>query len=260
MDSSAGWKHTVRDVPVSPAGFTCDRIELRVQALELATRGWPIIPGTYLRSGEWASGPEAPVRNHSGAGFVPERPEPVQQDWQERVASDSVAELVSWWAERPHSLLVATDNTMKAIEVDAELGRRTAQYLRGIGVLVPIIATPLGEWYFLTDGKTTDGNAARATPRRHDEDPEKRVEGRAAEQGRRVRTHGAGSWVPLPPTMFPSGSVHWRVKPELCGWRLPCTEFVRSALCAVLSPPTPARADMTTERRLDVANLLTVGR
>jgi hypothetical protein len=42
--------------------------------------------------------------------------------------------------------------------------------------------------------------------------------------------HGAGSWIPLPPTAFEHGIVHWRVRPEVCGWELPTAHTVQDAM------------------------------
>jgi len=52
-----------------------------------------------------------------------------------------------------------------------------------------------------------------------------------------VTLHGAGSYVPLPPSPFEHGVVHWRVKPEVCGWRLPESAVVQDALADVLAMP-----------------------
>ena len=74
---------------------------------------------------------------------------------------------------------------------------------------MPIVATPDRRWFFLTAGGHRPELAV--TPD--------------------IRFHGTGSWVPMPPTTFPHGLVHWRVKPEVCGWQLPEPELVYDALC-----------------------------
>ncbi|MGH3451735.1 MAG: bifunctional DNA primase/polymerase, partial [Haloechinothrix sp.] len=53
------------------------RIELRAEAIGLASRGWPVLPGTYPSGTEWSG------------------PVPVHSDWQETVGAtpDQVA---SW--------------------------------------------------------------------------------------------------------------------------------------------------------------------
>lgn len=188
---SAGWSGV--------AGWAgAFRIELRVQAIELAARGWPIMPGTYpTGTGEWTGGTSGPV--------------PVHSDWRQRPLLD-VQQAAALWGEQPYSLLVATGEQVEAWETGADLGRRTARALRSFGVPVPIVATPDARWYFLVAG----GSAAAVCP--------ELVAAGA------VRRHTAGSWLPVPPTTFHHGVVHWRVKPEVSGWRLPSPELVGDAL------------------------------
>lgn len=196
MYSSADrWQSAFRGIPAHPAGISSSRIELRVQAIDFASRGWPVVPGTYLQDGEWVD-----AERMDGS-----EPVPVHEEWtpDPAIAPDRAA---SWWVERPYSLLVATGSKLDALQVDAELGRRAAVVLREHGFPVPIVATPLGSWFFLVAG----GTAAVDEPG--------------------VRWHSSGSWVPMPPTAYPHGSVHWRVKPEVCGWRLPGAGFVLDAL------------------------------
>ncbi|GAB2741427.1 bifunctional DNA primase/polymerase [Salinifilum aidingensis] len=232
MDSSAEWQHAVRSVPASPAGLTSDRIELRVQAIELATRGWAIRPGTLPQHGERRGNPGSPAGS-SRAGL----PEPVHADWA-GFPELSATELAEWWAERPYSLLLATGRGANAFEVDADLGRRAAGYLRAAGSPAPIAANPLGRWYFLTRDEELVGHL---------------LDELAEERDERIGIHGGGSWIPLPPSAFPHGVVHWRVQPELCGWQLPSAEYVRNALCAAMNPST-------TEQATDVVDLLMAGR
>lgn len=235
MDSSAEWRYAVRGIPASPAGLTCDRIELRVRAIELAERGWPIVPGTFWQDGQWVGDPDSPVRDHLSDG-----PTPIHRSWDSTGPAAGVAD---WWADRPYSLLVTTGTTVDAIEVDAVLGRRAAIQLRGTGFPVPILATTRGKWHFLVSGTS----ALR----------EDLVES-ASEHGAEIHRHGYGNWVVLPPTAFPHGVVHWRVKPEVCSWELPTPEFVQDALHAALE--RDARPTRTTEKVSDVANLLMASR
>lgn len=191
------------------------RIELRVQAIGFASRGWPVLPGTVPGEAGWFG--------RSGIDAV--GPKPLHEDWRTRPAIGP-DEVPAWWSDRPHSLLVATGTVLDALEVDASLGRRAAAALRSRGVLAPIIAVPDGRWYFLT---APTGSAEPLYS-------ELRSTGM-------VRSHSTGSWVVLPPTpyLLPSdettprrryhqGVVHWRVKPEVCGWRLPDSEHVQDAL------------------------------
>jgi hypothetical protein len=167
------------------------RIELRAQAIGLAWRGWQVMPGTY------------PAANDG--------PVPVFEDWAERINTATAGEIADWWnGEQPHSLLVATGKTLDAIEVGDELGRQTAAVLRSTGLPVPIAATPSGRWLFLTE----------AGEKLHSE-----LAGNAD-----IVLHTAGSFIPLPPSTFLQGIVHWRVRPEVCGWDLPASRVVQDAM------------------------------
>ena len=167
------------------------RIELRAEAVSLAWRGWPVMPGTVP----------------TGADEVPA---PVHADWQDRVGSAKPEEVATWWAGNTHGLLLATGRGVDAIGVSADLGRRAATALRTIGVPVPIIATPSGRWMFLV----ASGQELRAEL--------------AAQDG--VRLFAAGDHIPRPPTPFQHGVAHWRVKPQICGWNAPASDVVQDAL------------------------------
>jgi hypothetical protein len=180
------------------------RIELRAEAVGLASHGWPVLPGSYPAGEQWAG----------RAGSERIGPVPVREDWQDTLGihPDQAA---SWWTDQPYSLLVATGLVLDAIEVDGEIGRLAAGVLRTFGMPVPIIATPDGRWLFLTAaGQELCGELADA--------------GQAT-------LHGAGSWVPLPPSPYQHGVVHWRVKPEVCGWRLPDSRQVQEAIVGALT-------------------------
>jgi hypothetical protein len=180
------------------------RIELRAEAIGLAFRGWPVLPGTYPAAESWAGRDGA-----QGTG-----PVPVHHDWQERVDAEA-EQVAAWWSGGvPYSLLVATGRVLDAVEVDVDLGRRAARALRATGLPVPIAATPAGRWLFLTQS----GRELRTELAEHSA----------------IRLHAAGSWIPLPPTPFEHGVVHWRVNPEVCGWRLPVSDVVQDALVSAL--------------------------
>lgn len=183
------------------------RVELRAEAIGFAWRGWPVLPGTYPAGSHWAGreGGEH-VAEHTG-------PRPVHENWQERIGTKP-AQVASWWAGQPYSVLLATGVTLDAIEVSGALGRGAAKRLRAVGFPVPIIATPDDRWMFLTVSGTD-------------------LAGPLAEHGD-VTLHQAGSWVPLPPTPVEHGVVHWRVRPEVCGWQMPESHFVQDALLDAL--------------------------
>ena len=182
------------------------QVELRAEAIGLAYRGWAVLPGTYPAGSQWAG----------RDGFSADGPVPVHADWQERVGS-APEQVATWWTGQPHSLLLATGHGHDAIEVDVELGREVARVLRGTGAPVPIIGTPDSRWLFLT----TTGRELDAALTEHD-----------------VLLRGAGQWITLPPSPAAHGVVHWRVKPEVCGWRIPDQRLIQDALLTALGLPT----------------------
>ncbi|MFJ8813555.1 bifunctional DNA primase/polymerase [Amycolatopsis thermoflava] len=175
------------------------RIELRAEAIGLAWHGWPVLPGTFPAQvdaeGSWTG------------------PVPVHEDWADRLGAHP-NEVAGWWTGQPYSLLVATGTVLDAVEVPDELGKRAARLLRATGHPAPIVATPDGRWLFLT-------TVADRIPEELATDGE-------------VRWHGQGSWIPLPPTPFQHGVVHWRVKPDVWSWRLPSADAVHSVLARAL--------------------------
>jgi hypothetical protein len=192
------------------------RIELRAQAIGLACRGWSVMPGTYPAGSQWVGAAES----------RPDGPSPIHDDWADRL--DTPAEQVAdWWNGGPYSLLVATGTALDAIEVDAELGRRTTAVLRAQGLPVPIAATPAGRWLFLT----TSGQRLHTS----------------LEADKDLVLHGAGGWIPLPPSAFLHGIVHWRVRPEVCGWNLPESRVVQHAMVEALAY-TAEKSELADQR------------
>lgn len=177
------------------------RIELRAEAISLAWRGWPVLPGTIP-----TDSPES-----AGDGGTTTKPVPVHSDWADRIGTPP-AQVAGWWTGHPYSLLVATGVVLDTVEIDAQLGRRVAALLRSVGVVTPIAATPGGRWLFFTSVA---------------EQPHPELLDRP-----NVTLHGQGSWIPLPPTPHGQGIVHWRVKPEVCGWQLPSAALVQDAVAA----------------------------
>jgi hypothetical protein len=176
-------------------------VELRAEAASLASRGWPVLAGTH---------PEA-VSNRSTANgqVVPwQEPVPAQDNWLELVERNALEPVSAW--RPPYSLLVATGIALDAVEVSGDLGRKVARLLRALGEPAPIIAMPNDRWLFLTD-------VADFVPAELSADSS-------------IVWHAAGSWIPVPPTPFRSGVVHWRVKPEVCGWQLPKASALQEIL------------------------------
>jgi hypothetical protein len=160
------------------------------------------MPGTY----------PAPVRGESDE-LSWRSPVPAQENWRELIGTGP-HEVANWFLGQPQSLLVATGTVLNAIEVDDEVGRRAARLLRATGHPAPIVALPNGRWLFLTTVS--------------DELP-KQLASNAS-----VEWHAADDWIPLPPTPFQHGVVHWRVKPEVWGWQLPEADAVYDVLVRAL--------------------------
>ncbi|MCP2164635.1 bifunctional DNA primase/polymerase [Goodfellowiella coeruleoviolacea] len=199
------------------------RIELRAEAIGYAWGGWPVLPGTYPAGSQWAG----------RSGAEQDGPVPVHADWQDRLNAKP-EEIATWWTGQPYSLLVATGLVVDAIEVSADLGRLVARALRENGTPVPMAATPAGRWLFLTSA----GQPLRPELSGHHD----------------VRLHAKGSWIPLPPTPFQHGIVHWRVKPQVCGRHLPSSLLVQDAVLQAVGDPElfeplhPATQLVTAER------------
>ncbi|WP_133847602.1 bifunctional DNA primase/polymerase [Labedaea rhizosphaerae] len=186
------------------------RVELRAEAIGLAWRGWPVLPGTYPTG----SVNPAQARWAGRDGVEADGLMPVHENWQQRIGTDA-EQVAAWWTGQPYSLLLATGVVLDAIEVPDELGRQAARALRLLGVPVPIVATPDGKWLFLT---TVAGELRADLANNAD-----------------VTLHGAGSWIPLPPSSFRHGVAHWRVKPEVCGWEFPHADVVQNVLADALA-------------------------
>ncbi|SFB09465.1 Bifunctional DNA primase/polymerase, N-terminal [Amycolatopsis marina] len=214
-DWSSGWRGAFK-------------IELRAEAIGLAWRGWPVLPGTY---------PDTAAPADDSAGWT--IPVPEHEDWQDRLGAHP-QQIAEWFTGDPHSLLVATGRVLDAVEVDDDLGRRAARLLRATGQPAPIVAMPNGRWLFLT-------TVAAQLPAELDE------------RGT-VRCHGEGSWIPLPPTPFQHGVVHWRVKPEVWGWQLPEADAVHAVLIEALAGPEPEEATTAPVTSAAARRLLTVHR
>ncbi|HET6703403.1 MULTISPECIES: bifunctional DNA primase/polymerase [Amycolatopsis] len=178
------------------------RIELRAEAIGLAWRGWPVLPGVN------------PAPLAGGDDLTWRRPVPASDAWREQLGTHA-HEVATWFSDRTHSLLVATGTVLDAIEVDDELGKRACRLLRAIGHPAPIIALPNGRWLFLTT--VAD-----------------RIPAELAERAA-IQWHGKDSYIPLPPSPFQHGVVHWRVKPEVCGWQLPDAAEVHDVLVRALA-------------------------
>ena len=189
------------------------RIELRAEAIGLAWRGWPVLPGVN----------PAPLTD--GDDLTWRRPVPASDAWREQIGTHA-HEVATWFSDRTHSLLVATGTVLDAIEVDDELGKRACRLLRALGHPAPIVALPNGRWLFLTT--VADRIPAELASRAVDP---------VARQGQLD---------PAAPSPFQHGVVHWRVKPEVCGWELPDAAEVQDVLVRALAGAETPQLVQTT--------------
>ncbi|WP_219413331.1 bifunctional DNA primase/polymerase [Pseudonocardia nigra] len=104
------------------------------------------------------------------------------------------------------SLLLVTGTALDVLEVPAACGRQVCAQLRDAGSVVPVAATPTGEWWF----PITPGAQLPAELRETDG----------------VVLHTDGAAVLAPPSELPDGWVHWRVNPALVGYRVPEADLI----------------------------------
>jgi hypothetical protein len=187
------------------------RTELRAEAIGLGWHRWPVVPGTYPDGSKWVG----------RAGTPQDGPVPVHDNWME-LAGGAPEQVAALWSGRPFSLLLATGTVLDVIDMSAALGRRTAAELRNISLPAPIAATPAGRWLF----PVIAGEPLCADLANHPE----------------VVLHARGSWVPLPPSPFVHGVVHWRVKPDVSGWHVPRSSDVQQAVLDALYNGQPTKA------------------
>ncbi|MPZ64572.1 MAG: DNA primase [Pseudonocardiaceae bacterium] len=178
------------------------RTELRAEAIGFACHGWPVVPGSYPCGSAWLGA-------HGREGLAADGPAPLHADFA-GLAGCGPERTAALWDGRPFSVLLATGLGVDALELSAELGRATAIGSRVAGVPVPIAATPTGRWLFPVAG----GGSLHPGLTGHAD----------------VVWHTSGSWVALPPSPALAGVVHWRVKPDVCGWQLPRLGDVEHAL------------------------------
>jgi hypothetical protein len=127
---------------------------------------------------------------------------PLLPDWESNTDSSD------WWNERPHAVLLTTGEVFDVIEVPGLLGAKVK------GVFGPIALLPTRRWMFFV----RSGSMLRP-------ELEHRLD---------IVQHGAGSWVPAPPTLLAEGSVRWHLSPQQVGWTLPAATDVQQAMMAAL--------------------------
>lgn len=185
------------------------RLRLRRAAIRLATRGWPVTPGAWLRAGRFDCG---------RLGCPTTACHPALEGW-EQAASQDPSRIAAWWRYTPHSLLLPTGARFDALEVPAALGRFAVRSpLWSDRTCGPVIAMPTGRWLFPV---RRGGTVSPELVRRLD-----------------VILHGRGSWIPAPPTRLAEGPVRWVVPPTRVRWQLPDGPALQGVLATVL-PGTP---------------------
>jgi hypothetical protein len=125
----------------------------------------------------------------------------------------STNDVVRYWHHHAYPVLLATGFTVDVFAVRQPLAGQVLKRLEPHG---PVAVLPGGCWLFLVE--------AGEPPAEH-------------LLGRDVRWHGAGSWVPLPPTRLGRRPVTWHVDPASVSWRL----FRHGWLQAALRPAVPQR-------------------
>ncbi|ROT31399.1 bifunctional DNA primase/polymerase [Micromonospora sp. HM5-17] len=203
-----------------------DRVRLRRVAVRYASHGWPVTPGACLARHRFVCG---------RAGCPTTGCHPALEQWEQQASADP-ARVASWWRLRPHAILLATGRAFDVLEVPAYLGRYALDEVRSrpgrgaAGVVGPIAATPGGRWMFLV----SPGETLR---------PE-------LDESLYVIRHGAGSWIPAPPTRLPEGTVRWVHSPEESRWRLPDPHRVQDILLDALDALTPTFPAPSSPSRL----------
>ena len=112
-------------------------------------------------------------------------------------------------------MLLATGRAFDVLEVPAFLGAGAG---RGPG-RGPVAVTGAGRWMFLVRPAAPLRPELSARPD--------------------VVLHGAGSWIPAPPTVTTEGRVRWLVDPEEVHWQMPDAAVVQAKLARALPAPAP---------------------
>jgi len=197
-----------------------DLPRMRHAAMRYGRHDWPVTPGARLHNGRFVC---------DRAGCPTLTCHPAIEQWQASASADR-RQIAHWWRQQPRTVLIATGGTVDVLDVPAYLGlwvlklahvhnqvlgpRR--RQLRG-----PLALTPTGRWMFFVQ----PGTHLRPELAEHPD----------------VLLHGAGSWVPAPPTRMLEGPVRWSVSPSEVHWRLPDALAVQALVAdALTATPTIA--------------------
>lgn len=177
---------------------------LRRAALRYARAGWPVVPGTFARA---VAGSHACER----VGCLARGVHPAVAEWA-TVATLDPARIARWWARVGYAIVLPTGRAFDVVEVHADFGAAVRHLLAGADGRsgTPIAVTSCGRWYVLV----RPGEPLRP------------------ELADRVVLHGAGSWVPAPPSLLPTGQVRWLIPPRAVNWEPADARDVQDALAS----------------------------
>jgi hypothetical protein len=175
------------------------RVHLARAAHRYATHNWPVIPGARLVGDRFDCGEP---------GCMTVTCHPALPDWESAATHDRVS-IDAWWHRVDHGVLLATGHTFDVLEVAGAAGWYVAREVRG-----PVAVAEPQRWMFLVRPGGSLGMGLADHPS--------------------VVLHGAGSWIPAPPTPLPTGPVRWAIRPQHCEWRLPDPADVQRAAARAL--------------------------
>lgn len=186
---------------MSPTTMTVDGKELRAAAVRALRWGWPVTPGTFL-------GAEGLWRGREGAMRLC----PLEDAWQEApVTTPERVEEV--WSRQPYGVLLVCGRGVDVLELPYRM-----RELLGAPELaqVPVAVTGFPPRWLLFTATGSNNLSADLDLAR-------------------VRLHGAGSWVALPPTVVaPLCTARWIEPPQHNTVGLIIAEEVQHALLQVL--------------------------
>ena len=193
---------------------------LAANAIRYANAGWPLAPGAWWdHDHNRYRCPAAPcpiAGLHPAGGPGGGHPPPAS------VASTDATTVRAWWSVHNHTLLLPTGFAFDVLEVTAQQASHAWKRLHRGGLTIPAAELPTGRWLLFI------APVAALSP---------------SELPGDVIHHGAGSYVPAPPSTLRRGPVRWTHAPWIDGWILPEPQAVIDALASTQPVrATPTRA------------------
>jgi Bifunctional DNA primase/polymerase, N-terminal len=188
---------------MSSVTTTVGWVEVRDAALRATRWGWPVVPGTFL-------GPDRRWHGREGA----RRLGPISDAWQRSPVTD-LADVYRIWSEHPYGVLLVCGRGVDVLELPDRLsGLLPAPEVPQLPLATT--ARPPRRWlvFTATGSGALSGELAQA----------------------RVRLHGVGAWMALPPTAVEFLTPQrWLVSPQHPGiHRLRTADEVQHALLTAL--------------------------